>query len=71
MMIDVLPEYGWGVLRNVPFHLVLAYHGAGYIKVQITATPNVYQARLTGAGRRYRQAQGAGAAGDSRGRLFS
>ena len=53
MIIDVLPERGWGVLRE-PFHLVLAYYLAGYIKVQVTGTPDVYQARLTGAGRRYR-----------------
>jgi hypothetical protein len=33
---------------------MLILEGAGYILVQVTATPGVYQARLTGAGKRYR-----------------
>jgi hypothetical protein len=52
-MLDGLPEHGWGVLR-IPPVAMLVLHGAGLIKIQLTPTPGVYQARLTGAGRRYR-----------------
>jgi hypothetical protein len=54
-----LPERGWGVLR-VGNEVVLILAAANLIKVQITPTKNVFQARLTGAGRRYRRGVPAG-----------
>lgn len=46
-----LPDRGWGVLR-CPLLAVLVLEGAGLIKVQITPHKDVWQVRLTGAGRR-------------------
>ena len=49
-LLEALPERGWGVLRcSLPAVLVL--HGAGWVKVEITPHRDVWQARLTGAGR--------------------
>jgi hypothetical protein len=53
-VLDALPERGWGVVR-APLLLVLILEGAGLIRAQVTPTRDVFQARLTGAGRRYRR----------------
>lgn len=49
-----LPDRGWGVIHDVPFHIALAWWLAGYIKSPDRCpTPGVWQMRLTGAGRAY------------------
>lgn len=53
MILDQLPERGWGVLR-CNWATILVLHEAGLAKVQVTYQPGVYQARLTGKGRRFR-----------------
>lgn len=47
-----LPHRGWGVLRAEP-PVVFVIWSYGFIKVQLTPTRGVYQAQLTGAGRRW------------------
>lgn len=54
MVLDGLPERGWGVLRTTE-PIILLLEGAGLIKVQLTANRGVYQACLTGLGRRIRR----------------
>lgn len=54
MILDQLPERGWGTLR-APVALVYAYVMAGLIKAQTTPTRDVFHARLTGAGRAARR----------------
>lgn len=46
-----LPNRGWAVVR-APAVLVVALHSAGLIRAQYTAMPDVFQARLTGEGRK-------------------
>lgn len=50
-ILSPLPDRGWGVLR-VPLGLVTVLQSMGLIKVQVTPTKDVFQARLTGAGRK-------------------
>lgn len=57
MILDTLPERGFGVLRAptpAARALVLAYHAAGLIQAE-HAGPGVFHARLTGLGRSYRR----------------
>ena len=56
-LLDQLPERGWGVVRAT-FPVVLAYQMAGLIKAQRCPQPDTWQARLTGAGRELRNAEG-------------
>lgn len=51
MMLDSLPDRGWGVLRDVSFPSILLLAAADIIKVEVTPIPNVWQARLTSHGR--------------------
>lgn len=53
-ILDKLPERGWGVIRCFDPVVVAAYWAAGMIHVQIVGN-GVYQARLTGEGRKYRK----------------
>jgi hypothetical protein len=50
MILQQLPDRGWGVLRAHK-EIVALYCIAGYIHVQVTGMPNVFQARLTALGR--------------------
>lgn len=53
-IINSLPARGWAVIEAHP--AVVAYLVLdGYIKAQYTPVPNVFQARLTGKGRSYRE----------------
>lgn len=51
-----LPDRGWEVIRVKNPYLVLYLVLDGYIKAQYTPYPMVYQARLTGKGRKERNA---------------
>lgn len=54
-ILAALPDRGWGVVR-APHILVALLCSADLIRVQVTGTPDVFQARLTGAGRALRDA---------------
>lgn len=56
-ILDALPVRGWGVVR-APTQWVMVLVSIDAIRAQYTPTPDVFQARLTGYGRRLRSDYG-------------